>query len=446
VPNPDADNPAVAVTAAGGFVVIWDAPTSSQDLDVFGQRFSSVGQPLASPFVVNESTPGDQRRPRIDTNSAGDLAVVFETSSTGSALSIAGALAVDGPSIVGRFFDPSGAAVGGDVGVAAPESGTEPANPDVAIDDDDETTVVYEKRGPGNSPEGVVIRKVEPQIAAAVCDETSAAALCLQGSRFQGTVRWQHQVGNQSFGQAIPLTQDTGYFWFFDDGNVEIVLKVLDGCAINGRYWVLAAGLTDVEVELVVDDVLSGKSRSYFNPLGRGFEPVLDTSAFATCDAAPSAREPRVEDLSADSADAAGAIAAAESHALAELARRLSGVGPKSAGACAPAEHALCLGGRFEVRASWRDASGNGAEATAVPLTTDTGTFWFFDAANVELVVKVLEACVLNDRFWLFAGGLTDVEVVLTVTDTTTGAAREYHNPVGRPYQTVRDTSAFSCP
>ena len=43
---------------------------------------------------------------------------------------------------------------------------------------------------------------------------------------------------------------------------------------------------------------------------------------------------------------------------------------------------------------------------TAVPLTSDTGYFWFFGSSNVEAVIKVLNACSLNQRFWVFAGGL----------------------------------------
>jgi hypothetical protein len=195
----------------------------------------------------------------------------------------------------------------------------------------------------------------------------------------------------------------------------------------------------------VVDDVLSGDSRSYFNPLGRGFEPVLDTSAFATCNAAPSARSDRT-DAGGSGAPTFAEIAAAEARGLVALAGHFPESDALDGSACVPGERSLCLGGRFEVRASWRDSAGNAAEATAVPLTSDTGTFWFFDDANVELVVKVLQACVLNDRFWVFAGGLTDVEVLLTLTDTTTGAVREYRNTLGQPYETVRDTSAFACP
>ena len=153
-PNAAADNPAVAVTADGGFVVVWDAPTAAQGLDVFGQLFEFDGSPASSPFVVNGSTAGDQRQARVDANSAGDFAVAFESSETSGARGATGALTAQGQSIVARFFDPTAAPLGGDVPVSESEAGIEPAHPDVAIDDSDTTTVVYERRGPGNSPEG----------------------------------------------------------------------------------------------------------------------------------------------------------------------------------------------------------------------------------------------------------------------------------------------------
>src|SRR5207248_3454629 len=33
--------------------------------------------------------------------------------------------------------------------------------------------------------------------------------------------------------QAVPLTTDTGYFWFFSSNNVEIVIKAVDGRQIG---------------------------------------------------------------------------------------------------------------------------------------------------------------------------------------------------------------------
>jgi hypothetical protein len=45
------------------------------------------------------------------------------------------------------------------------------------------------------------------------------------------------------------------------------------------------------------------------------------------------------------------------------------------------------------------------------------------------------------------AGGLTDVNVILTVTDTQTGVIKTYTNPQGTPFQPIQDTDAFAtCP
>jgi hypothetical protein len=104
----------------------------------------------------------------------------------------------------------------------------------------------------------------------------------------------------------------------------------------------------------------------------------------------------------------------------------------------------VCLaGGRFAVTAAWETAQGSG-QGHAVALTADTAYFWFFAATNVELVVKVLAACTVNQRYWVFAGGLTDVGVALEVTDTATGAVRRYFNAQSQPYQPLQDTTAFA--
>jgi len=112
-------------------------------------------------------------------------------------------------------------------------------------------------------------------------------------------------------------------------------------------------------------------------------------------------------------------------------------------GGCVPSAQALCLGnGRFRVVADWRDFQGNRGGGTAVALTGDTGYFWFFDAANVEVVLKVLDGRGVNGHHWVFYGALSSVEYALTVTDTATGAVRRYENPSGR-LASVADTEAF---
>lgn len=104
-------------------------------------------------------------------------------------------------------------------------------------------------------------------------------------------------------------------------------------------------------------------------------------------------------------------------------------------------------GGRFHVEATFRDPrTGITGVAESRPLTNDTGVLWFFDSANVELVVKVLEGCEVNDHFWFFAAGLTDLEVAITVHDTANGSLKEYRNPPRTAFLPIQDTLAFGCP
>ena len=78
-------------------------------------------------------------------------------------------------------------------------------------------------------------------------------------------------------------SDDSGLFYFFSPNNLEVLVKVLDGCGINNRLWVFAAATTDVEYTMLVTDTANGTTSSYFNPLGTASPAVTDTDAFATC-------------------------------------------------------------------------------------------------------------------------------------------------------------------
>jgi hypothetical protein len=62
-----------------------------------------------------------------------------------------------------------------------------------------------------------------------------------------------------------------------------VVVKVLNACAVNNRYWIFAGGLTNVEVHLIVTDTQTGIQKSYTNPLNTAFQPIQDTNALAVC-------------------------------------------------------------------------------------------------------------------------------------------------------------------
>jgi hypothetical protein len=90
-------------------------------------------------------------------------------------------------------------------------------------------------------------------------------------------------AGQTGEGQAVSETSDTGMFWFFSENNLEVIVKVVNGCVFNQRYWVFLSGLTNVAVTVRVTDTQTGILHSYTNPQNVAFQPIQDTAAFATC-------------------------------------------------------------------------------------------------------------------------------------------------------------------
>jgi hypothetical protein len=116
---------------------------------------------------------------------------------------------------------------------------------------------------------------------------------------------------------------------------------------------------------------------------------------------------------------------------------------------CLPDEETLCLhGGRFRLGATWRDFAGHTGTAhpRALPGNDGTGLLWFFGPDNTELTVKGLDGCAISGRWWVFLSPSSTVEYTLTVTDTATGAARDYRNSLGQVPRLIADTDAFACP
>jgi plastocyanin len=127
-------------------------------------------------------------------------------------------------------------------------------------------------------------------LASATTDTDAAACvdddntMCLNGDRFRVETAWETSNPTQTgIGHRVELTSDTGYFWFFTSTNVEMVVKVLNACGLNSRYWVFAGGLTNVKVVITVTDSQTGKIVTYVNPPNTQFQPIQDTGAFATC-------------------------------------------------------------------------------------------------------------------------------------------------------------------
>ncbi|MEM1245123.1 MAG: hypothetical protein AAGK22_02065 [Acidobacteriota bacterium] len=104
-------------------------------------------------------------------------------------------------------------------------------------------------------------------------------------------------------------------------------------------------------------------------------------------------------------------------------------------------------GGRFAVEVEWVDYAGKSGIGTVAHAAEDSVLFWFFEASNWELLLKILDGCGVNEHYWVYTAATTDVEYRVSVTDTATGTVRAYSNALGQRQPFVGDTQAFAtCP
>lgn len=239
------------------------------------------------------------------------------------------------------------------------------------------------------------------------------AGACLAEQRFRVDVIWRTADRQGPALQLAIGSDDSQVFGFFDGDNWEVLAKVLDGCAINGRFWVFAAASTDLAFDLLVSDTWTGQRKVYSNAAGIPAPAITDTGAFATCEAASPGWS-------------------AQGHGREDLAENTNG---------------LRLGQDFEAKVGWTTAAGQQGSGTGLETipASASGLFYFFDSSNWEMQVKVLDGCALNGYHWVFGAATTDVGYQLEVTERSSGRRRVYTNPVGTPSRAITDIKAFSC-
>ncbi|MCH9649335.1 MAG: hypothetical protein K0U98_13930 [Deltaproteobacteria bacterium] len=257
--------------------------------------------------------------------------------------------------------------------------------------------------------------------------------LCLQGGRFEVTGSYETPSGVTGPVRFVTLSDDSSYVWFFQPNNVEALVKVLDGRPVNDHFWVFSGGLSNVEYSLNVRDSSTGEEKVYTNPQGN-FSSFGDVAAFFDPTEAPLSQGEAV-DLS---------IASSSSGPRQENRAPASAPAPEAGrGGCVPDSQSLCfLDRRFQVKVSREGPRGELVPAQVVPLTDQTGAFWFGNRNNLELIVKVHDGRVVNDKFWVFWGAATHQRYLLTVTDTVSQEVWSRENPAGT-FASGADTGAF---
>ncbi len=249
--------------------------------------------------------------------------------------------------------------------------------------------------------------------------------LCLESRRFQAQVTWSNQFNNTAgVGHALVGTDSTGYFYFTDPTNTELVVKILN---FGSVYKVFYGELTDLEFTLTITDTHTGKVREYHNTPGDC--GAIDEMAFPALGSAP---QPAAAESPATSAEESPDAGSAIPGAIAAAAEK---------GSCAPGSGTLCLlGRRFAVSVTWMNQfNGTSGTGRAKSQSDLSGLFTFTDPTDVELVLKVVP---FTDRVAFFYAALSDFEYDITVTDTRDGSTKTYHNPAGT-YCGGLDNDAF---
>ncbi len=127
------------------------------------------------------------------------------------------------------------------------------------------------------------IFRVEASDPAGTCAPDSLTR-CLLDSRYSATMEWRRPYGEGGRGVVVPVgTNDSAVFQFFGGDNWEVLIKVLDGCEVNGHVWVFGASTTDLGYVIRVTDTVTGLVKEYRNEPGLPAPAITDLTAFPVC-------------------------------------------------------------------------------------------------------------------------------------------------------------------
>lgn len=94
---------------------------------------------------------------------------------------------------------------------------------------------------------------------AGVVMQPESTELALQANRFRLSVTYRDpRDGLWRSARMLRTSEASGKFWFFDPSNPEVLVKLLDGGAVNGHFWLFASSLTTLEFELRIVDSAGG--------------------------------------------------------------------------------------------------------------------------------------------------------------------------------------------
>ena len=289
-------------------------------------------------------------------------------------------------------------------------------------------------------------RLLEPPSAGAMTDCEPGRSAVTLGGDYEVAMCFETPSGAQMDASNYHLESTaSGLLYFFDRDNVEVLVKVLDGCAINGHRWVFVAPVTTLAFSLEITERSTGRRFAHRNPKSLTAETRADTAAFPC--------EPEARAAAALNAGAGGPI---RPRGASENAVPRAAVDPSAAAAaaavtepaspiCEPEGPGILLEDGHRIDMCFEMPNGEIRQARDWGLTRrSTALLYFFDRENAEVLVKVLDGCAVNGRRWVFAAPVTDLAFHLVVTDPA-GRRWTHSNEAGRTAPPGSDTAAFRC-
>ena len=268
----------------------------------------------------------------------------------------------------------------------------------------------------------------------------------------------------------------SGLLYFFDRDNVEVLVKVLDGCAVNGHRWVFVAPVTTLGFRLSIWEPgpwIENRRQAWFydsmrrpqdeydgtgyvwwgdddgawgneyvgNPQSRTARTVSDTTAFPCTTAEIAAA--KAEAAAADGGRAAFLRSRGPAGVgLASVERRSA---KRASTDCEPGRTALTLAGGYKVSMCYETYAGETGDALDWGLdSSQSALLYFFERDNAEVLIKVLDGCGVNGHRWVFVAPVTDLAFNLIV-ESPDGRRWTHANRLGQTADAASDVAAFPC-
>ena len=311
-----------------------------------------------------------------------------------------------------------------------------------------ETLADGEAAGPEPPPTGIA----QPAAEYSDC-EPSTSQLAFEGGFSVGMCFEHEKDGATVRADALDYglgSGKSGLLYFFERDNAEVLVKVLDGCAVNGHRWAFVAPVTTLAFNLRIVEAATGRVWEHRNPRGGGTATAKSDLAAFPCSAAssgfasaPGAGGP-AEAGSPALVGAAGAAGPAAG-ALTDLAP--ASVGAATSATCVPRPVATLDGGFSVDMCVEYERDGRRVVGAVKDYGLDSGRsalLYFFERDNAEVLVKVLDGCAINGRRWVFVAPVTTLAFNLSIAGP--GGVRWNHwNGAGQTAVAKSDPAAFSC-